>query len=175
MNYTSVDKLNLQLNTCRICIYHNLVTNLFSQLHISFTFSGKDGTKTSKLSLGNDFQTGKTQHFEVSGHDVGDVAMITLNNDGFGIFSYWYIVKGIFSNWRHIAEDIFSYLNGGKGIFSDWYIAKVIVEKLVESGTKKYEFPCYRWVVDHLVVYEGTGKLTYMLQKVDRYKKWLLK
>lgn len=50
--------------------------------------------------------------------------------------------------------------NNGMAIKSDWYIAKVVVEKMIEGGTEKYEFPCYRWVVHHLVVYEGKGKMT---------------
>ena len=42
---------------------------------------------------------------------------------------------------------------------SNWYIAKVIVEKIIEdtSFENKYIFPCYRWVVDEIVVYEGSG------------------
>ena len=48
--------------------------------------------------------------------------------------------------------------NSGFGFHSDWYIAKIIVEKEADDGVKKYEFPCYRWVIHHLVVYEGKGK-----------------
>jgi hypothetical protein len=47
--------------------------------------------------------------------------------------------------------------NNGMGFKSDWYIAKVIVEKVTEAGDQKFEFPCYRWVIDHLVVFEGKG------------------
>jgi hypothetical protein len=51
--------------------------------------------------------------------------------------------------------------NNGMGAKSDWYIAKVIVEKELKGGNEKYEFPCYRWVVHQLVVFEGKGKITY--------------
>ncbi len=50
------------------------------------------------------------------------------------------------------------------GMFkSNWFIDKVTVEKEVEGGSEKYEFPCYRWDSHHLVVYEGKGKTTYGL------------
>ena len=48
--------------------------------------------------------------------------------------------------------------NSGFGFKSDWYIAKVIVEKEAQFGNKIFEFPCYRWVVRDLVVFEGKGK-----------------
>ena len=49
--------------------------------------------------------------------------------------------------------------NSGFGFKSDWYIAKVIVEKETEFGNKRFEFPCYRWVVRDLVVFEGKALL----------------
>ena len=97
--------------------------------YTSPTLTGKDGTETSKFSLDkyfhNDFKRGETDTYNVTGDDVGDIAMITLNNDG--LFK------------------------------SNWFIDKVIVEKEVEGGSEKYEFPCYRWDSHHLVVYEGKG------------------
>ena len=94
--------------------------------------TGRNGHETKKFSLDkffhNDFERGDTDIYDVSGDDVGDVVMITLNNNGMGLKS-------------------------------DWYIAKVIVEKVTEGGDEKFEFPCYRWVVDHLVVFEGKGKV----------------
>lgn len=99
---------------------------------ISLPFPEKDGAETSKFSLDkfftNDFEKGETDTYTVSGDDVGDVVMITLNNNAMGFKS-------------------------------DWYVAKVIVEKEVEDEKKKYEFPCYRWVVHHLLVFEGKGKI----------------
>ena len=97
----------------------------------SLTFLGKNGEETSEFSLDkffhNDFERGEIDTYDVSGDDVGDVAMITLKNSGFGLKS-------------------------------DWYIAKIIVKKETQFGEKIYEFPCYRWVVRDLVVYEGKGK-----------------
>ncbi|CAB4035480.1 allene oxide synthase-lipoxygenase -like, partial [Paramuricea clavata] len=99
----------------------------------------KDGAETKKFSLDkffhNDFEKGETDTYEVSGDDVGAVVMITLNNNGMGVKS-------------------------------DWYIAKVSVEKELKGGNEKYEFPCYRWVVHQLVVFEGKGKITYLLYKM---------
>ena len=91
--------------------------------------TGKNGNETSKFSLNklfhNDFECVETDTYDVRGDDVGNVVMITLSNSGFGCKS-------------------------------DWYIAKIIVEKETEDGVNtKYEFPCYRWVIHHLVVYEG--------------------
>ena len=100
--------------------------------YTSPTLTGKDGTETSKFSLNkyfhNDFERGETDTYNVTGDDVGDVAMITLNNDG--MFK------------------------------SNWFIDKVIVEKAVEGGSEKFEFPCYHWDSHHLVVYEGKGNIT---------------
>ena len=82
------------------------------------------------MSLGkffhDDFEKGITDTYHVDGDDVGDVAMITLHEDHFGLKS-------------------------------DWYVANVTVEKDIEGGSEKYEFPCYRWVIGELVVYEGKG------------------
>ena len=101
----------------------------------SLTFTGKNGEETSNFSLNklfhNDFERGETDTYDVRGDDVGNVVMITLSNSGFGCKS-------------------------------DWYIAKIVVEKETEDGVNpKYEFPCYRWVIHHLVVYEGKGKAQY--------------
>ena len=76
----------------------------------------------------NDFERGETDTYNVNGEDVGEVVMLTLNNnrEGFGC---------------------------------DWYIAKITVEKELPGGSEKYFFPCYRWVVSQLVVYEGKGTL----------------
>ena len=76
----------------------------------------------------NDFERGETDTYTVNGEDVGEVVMLTLNNnrEGFGC---------------------------------DWYIAKITVEKELPGGSEKYFFPCYRWVVSQLVVYEGKGTL----------------
>ena len=76
--------------------------------------------------LHNDFEKGKTNTYNVDGDDVGDVAMITLHEDDFGLKC-------------------------------DWYVANVTVEKYIEGVIEKYEFPCYRWVIGELVIYEGKG------------------
>ena len=91
-------------------------------------FLGKDGAETSKFCLDkyfhNDFEKGETDTYDVSGDDVGEIVMVSLNNNGMGFKS-------------------------------NWYVAKIVIEK--ETGDKKYTFPCYRWVIDQLVVYEGKG------------------
>ena len=98
------------------------------------SLTGKDGKETSRITLDkffhNDFEKGDIDTYNVSGEDVGDVVMITLNNNR-------------------------------EGFKSDWYIAKIKVEKEVSGESQKYEFPCYRWVVRQLVVYEGKGRCSY--------------
>ena len=42
-------------------------------------------------------------------------------------------------------------------IRNDWYMAKIVIEKENDERSK-YTFPCYRWVIKHLVVFEGKGK-----------------
>nr|AAY98506.1 11R-lipoxygenase [Gersemia fruticosa] len=101
---------------------------------VSIKLTGKDGAETSAFSLDkdfhNDFESGGTDTYDQSGVDVGEIAMITLKENGFGLKS-------------------------------DWYIAKVIIEKIDEATgfSNKYIFPCYRWVIKQLVVYEGKAIL----------------
>ncbi|XP_028397585.1 allene oxide synthase-lipoxygenase protein-like [Dendronephthya gigantea] len=93
---------------------------------VSIKLIGNDGSETSKFTLDkffhNDFEQGETDTYDVSGDDVGDIIMVSLNNNGMGFKS-------------------------------NWYVAKVVIEK--ETEEKKYIFPCYRWVIDQLVVYAG--------------------
>ena len=91
-------------------------------------FLGKDGAETSKLSLDNFFRN----DFEKGKTDTFDV-------------------KG-----DDVGEIVMVSLNINRMFFkSDWYVAKIVIEK--DTGDKKYIFPCYRWVIDQLVVYEGKG------------------
>ncbi|CAB3999665.1 allene oxide synthase-lipoxygenase -like, partial [Paramuricea clavata] len=95
---------------------------------ISIKLTGKDGAETGKFKLDKFFH----DDFE-----RGETDTYEVSGDDVGD-----VVMIILNN-------------NGMAIKSDWYIAKVVVEKMIEGGTEKYEFPCYRWVVHHLVVYEG--------------------
>ena len=75
----------------------------------------------------NDFERGETDTYTVIGEDVGEVVMLTLSNNRVGF------------------------------IKDCWYIAEITVEKELPGGSGRYFFPCYRWVVHQLVVYEGKG------------------
>ena len=48
-------------------------------------------------------------------------------------------------------------ISNHSGFKSDWFVANITVEKEVPGESVKYEFPCYRWVIRQLVVYEGKG------------------
>ena len=47
--------------------------------------------------------------------------------------------------------------NSGFGIFSDWFVNKVSISKTPNTSHGVYSFPCYRWVIKELVVFEGKG------------------
>ena len=47
--------------------------------------------------------------------------------------------------------------NSGSGIFSDWFVNKVSISKTPNTSRGVYSFPCYRWVIKELVVFEGKG------------------
>ena len=92
-------------------------------------FLGTKG-KTEKIRLNswsNDFKEGHANRFTVKAMDVGEVLMIHLHNDGSG---------GWYKN-------------------PDWFVNKVVVINL--TSEEPFEFPCYRWVVSDMVVFQGKG------------------
>jgi len=86
--------------------------------------------KTKKIPLSswrNDFQAGQTDEYTVQAMDVGELLMIQLHNDG---SRRWYKNP-------------------------DWFVNKITVAS--SKHEKPFEFPCYRWVVSDMIVYQGTG------------------
>ena len=47
--------------------------------------------------------------------------------------------------------------NDGSGWLktSDWFVNKIVVASSTEE--KAFQFPCYRWVVSDMVVFQGKG------------------
>ena len=76
---------------------------------------------------GNDFERGDVDEYSIEAMDVGKVLMIQLHNDGGG---WWYKNP-------------------------DWFVNKITV--LSSSQDDPFEFPCYRWVLSDLTVFEGKG------------------
>ena len=52
------------------------------------------------------------------------------------------------------------------GFYSDWFVNKVAIAK----NNVVYTFPCFRWVIKELVVFEGKGteQSIYMLSKFEQ-------
>ena len=48
---------------------------------------------------------------------------------------------------------------GGLKILSDWFLEKITIEAKCSYRREKYVFPCYRWIEEDFVVYEGAGKI----------------
>ena len=92
-------------------------------------FLGTTG-KTEKLSLSswsNNFEAGHTDEFTVQSMDVGEVLMIHLHNDG---------ARSWYKN-------------------PHWFVNKITVTS--SKRQSPFEFPCYRWVVSDMVVFQGKG------------------
>lgn len=55
--------------------------------------------------------------------------------------------------------------NDGSGWLtnSDWFVNKIVVTSSTEE--RAFQFPCYRWVVSDMVIFQGKGTLT-----CDEYK-----
>ena len=81
---------------------------------------------------GNDFERGDIDEYSVEAMDVGELLMVHLNNDGGG--------------WWHKNPD--------------WFVNKISVISSKQLQEDPFEFPCYRWVLSDLVVFEGKGKIT---------------
>ena len=99
------------------------------EIGILYYFTGKDGKETSKVTLHKFFH----KDFERSETDTYKVEE------------------------EDVGDVVMVTLINHVGFRSDWFVAKIAVEKEVPGGSEKYEFPCYRWVVRQLVVYEGKG------------------
>ena len=82
---------------------------------------------------GNDFERGDVNEYSVEAMDVGEVLMIHLHNSGGG----W-----LYKN-------------------PDWFVNRISV--ISSSQQNPFEFPCYRWVLSDLVVFEGKGNKTLVL------------
>ena len=96
-----------------------------------FSSAGTKG-KTDRMKLdnwGNDFERGDVDEYMVEAMDVGKVLMVHLHNDQGG---WWY------KN-------------------ADWFVNKIAV--ISSTQDEPFEFPCYRWVLSDLVVFEGRGNL----------------
>ena len=79
---------------------------------------------------GNDFEKGDVDEYSVEAMDVDEVLMVHLHNSGGG--------------WWHKNPD--------------WFVNRISV--ISSSQEDPFEFPCYRWVLSDLVVFEGKGKAT---------------
>ena len=82
---------------------------------------------------GDDFERGDVSEYHVEAMDVGEVLMIHLHNNGGG---WWYKNP-------------------------DWFVNRISV--ISSSQQNPFEFPCYRWVLSDLVVFEGKGNKTLLL------------
>ncbi|XP_020618720.1 allene oxide synthase-lipoxygenase protein-like isoform X2 [Orbicella faveolata] len=103
---------------------------------ISISLTGTKG-KTDLIKLdnwGNDFERGEVDEYSIEAMDVGKVLMIQLHNDGGG---WWYKNP-------------------------DWFVNKISV--LSSSQEDPFEFPCYRWVLSDLSVFEGKAILPFQDQ-----------
>ena len=113
------------------------VSHIWSQDIIILIFYRHSGTKgkTDMIKLdkwGNDFERGDVDEYSVEAMDVGEILMVHLHNDQGG---WWYKNP-------------------------DWFVNKIAV--ISSSQDEPFEFPCYRWVLSDLVVFEGRGMFLYL-------------
>ena len=59
--------------------------------------------------------------------------------------------------------------NDGSGWFSDWFVNKITITSSKQEET--FVFPCYRWVVDDMVVFQGKGEPLQDVQLVGAHRK----
>ena len=78
-------------------------------------------------SLHNDLEAGQLDEFNIEAVDVGEVLLLQFHNDRGG---WWYKNP-------------------------DWFVNKVTV--ISAKYGNSYEFPCCRWVLEDLTVFEGKG------------------
>ena len=58
--------------------------------------------------------------------------------------------------------------NDGSGWFSDWFVNKITITSSKQEET--FDFPCYRWVVDDMVVFQGKGESLQGVQLVGAHR-----
>ena len=58
--------------------------------------------------------------------------------------------------------------NDGSGWFSDWFVNKITITSSKQEET--FDFPCYRWVVDDMVVFQGKGEPLQGVQLVGAHR-----
>lgn len=104
---------------------------------ISISLIGTKG-KTDMIKLdnwGNDFEKGDADEYSVEAMDVGKVLMVQLHNDRGG---WWYKNP-------------------------DWFVNKIAVLSSTQDY-EPFEFPCHRWVLSDLMVFEGKAILPFQEQ-----------
>lgn len=102
---------------------------------ISISITGTKG-KTDMIKLdnwGNDFERGDVDDYSVEAMDVGEILIVHLHNDGGG--------------WWHKNPD--------------WFVNKISIISSKQVQDDPFEFPCYRWVMSDLVVFEGKATLPF--------------
>jgi len=77
----------------------------------------------------NNFEKGQEDTYVIEEVDVGEPLMIKLENDQGGLF--------------HRS--------------SDWFVDKVVIS-CTSDNQVMYEFPCYGWVKQEAVFFEGKGR-----------------
>jgi len=77
----------------------------------------------------NDFEKGQVDTYDIEEVDVGEPLMIKLENNQGGLF--------------HRS--------------SDWFVDKVVIS-CSSNNQAMYEFPCYGWVKQEAVFFEGKGR-----------------
>ena len=130
--YTSIVVYSFQLLLLYIKLNWDYFP-IFSRhlLNVFLNTGTKGKTKMIKLdNWGNDFEKGDVDEYSVEAMDVGEVLMVHLHNSGGG--------------WWHKNPD--------------WFVNRISV--ISSSQEDPFEFPCYRWVLSDLVVFEGKGKVT---------------
>lgn len=99
---------------------------------VSYCPGTKGKTDMIKLdNWGNDFERGDVDDYSVEAMDVGEILVVHLHNDGGG---WWYKNP-------------------------DWFVNKISIISSKQVQDDPFEFPCYRWVMSDLVVFEGKGTI----------------
>ena len=104
--------------------------SVITRLRLLYLLNKGTKGKTDLIKLdnwGNDFERGDVDEYSIEAMDVGEVLMIQLHNDGGG--------------WWHKNPD--------------WFVNRISV--LSSSQEDPFVFPCYRWVLTDLSVFEGKG------------------
>ena len=89
---------------------------------------GRSDALSLDKSLHDDFEKGHTDEYTVEAMDVGEILLLQLHSDGGG---WWYKNP-------------------------DWFVNKIAI--IAAKNNESYEFPCNRWVLKDLKVFQGKGK-----------------